>query len=190
VLLGPPGAGKGTQGRRLAEEFGWPLISTGDMLREAVARKTALGMQAKHQMDQGLLVGDDVMIGLIRERTTAPDAEAGFILDGFPRTVPQAAALDAVLEERSQRLDAVVCFVVPKTEVVTRLAKRRVQESRTDDSEDTVLKRIEVYHAQTEPLTDFYRGDNRLIEVQGVGSLDAIYANLKKAVLSGAGRKV
>jgi adenylate kinase len=182
VLLGPPGAGKGTQGRRLTQTFGWPLISTGDILRKAVSEKTALGVQAQHQMNQGLLVGDDVMIGLVRERTSEPDTAGGYILDGFPRTVPQAAALDALLEERKQGLDAVVSLGVPETEIIKRLASRESQESRVDDSAETVLRRIEVYREQTEPLVDYYRGTGRLVEVQGVGSVDGIYAALKTAL--------
>jgi adenylate kinase len=185
VLVGPPGAGKGTQGRRLSADEGWPLISTGDILREGVAQKTPLGLQAQHQMDQGLLVGDDVMIGLVRERLAKPDTKSGFILDGFPRTVPQAAALDAMLEEDSLKIDAVISLSVPEDEIVKRLAARRQQESRADDAAETVHKRLEVYREQTEPLVDFYRSSNRLVEVQGVGTIDDIYSNLRSAVLNG-----
>jgi adenylate kinase len=182
VLLGPPGAGKGTQGRRLSETYGWPLISTGDILRMAVSRRTALGVQAQHQMNQGLLVGDDVMIGLVRERTLEPDTTYGYILDGFPRTVPQAAALNALLEERNQQIDAVVSLSVPEEEIVQRLAARKSQESRADDGEETVLRRLEVYREQTEPLIDFYRGKGRLVEVHGVGTVDDIYRALQQAL--------
>lgn len=178
VLLGPPGAGKGTQGRKLSAALGWPLISTGDILRKAVADKTALGVQAQHQMDQGLLVGDDVMIGLVRERTLEPDTEKGYILDGFPRTVPQAAALDALLGERNQQLDAVVSLTVPEQEIVDRLEARRNREARADDDAETVRKRIEVYREQTEPLIQYYRDRGRLVEVQGVGGIDDIYGTL------------
>lgn len=182
VLLGPPGAGKGTQGRRLSEEFGWPLISTGDILRRAVAERTALGMQAQRQMDQGLLVGDDVMIGLVRERTLAPDAGKGYILDGFPRTVPQAAALDAMLAERGQQLDAVVSLSVSEDEILDRLASRKDQESRADDDEETVRRRLDVYREQTEPLIEYYRGAGRLVDVHGVGHIDDIYRSLRDAL--------
>ncbi len=187
VLLGPPGAGKGTQGRKLSAALGWPLISTGDILRRAVAEKTALGVQAQHQMNQGLLVGDDVMIGLVRERTLEPDTEKGYILDGFPRTVPQAAALDAMLAERGQQLDAVVSLTVSEEEIVERLAARRNQESRVDDDAATVHKRIEVYREQTEPLIEYYRDRGRLVEVQGVGSIEAIYGSLREALGIGGG---
>lgn len=182
VLLGPPGAGKGTQGRRLSQAYGWPLISTGDILRAAVTHKTALGVQAQHQMNQGLLVGDDVMIGLVRERTLEPDTANGYILDGFPRTVPQAAALDALLEERNQRLDAVVSLDVPEEEIVQRLAARKSQESRADDAAETVRRRLDVYREQTEPLIDFYRGRGRLVEIQGVGTVDDIFSALQKSL--------
>jgi adenylate kinase len=182
VLLGPPGAGKGTQGRRLAGEFGWPLISTGDILRRAVTQKTALGIQAQHQMNQGLLVGDDVMIGLVEERTLESDAAGGYILDGFPRTVPQAAALDAMLASRGQQLDAVVSLAVPEDVILERLATRKREEARADDDEATVRRRIEVYREQTEPLIEYYRAAGRLIEVQGVGGIDAIYRSLQDAL--------
>jgi adenylate kinase len=133
-------------------------------------------------MNQGLLVGDDVMIGLVRERTLEPDTENGYILDGFPRTVPQASALDALLEERQQRLDAVVSLSVPEEEIVQRLAARKSQESRADDAAETVHRRLEVYHEQTEPLIEFYRGRGRLVEVHGVGTVDDIYVRLQKAL--------
>jgi adenylate kinase len=180
--LGPPGSGKGTQGRRLAAARGWPLISTGEILRTAVGRRTALGVQAQRQMDRGLLVGDDIMIGLVRERTAEPDTERGFILDGFPRTVPQASALDAMLEERGQSLDAVIMLNVPEQEVVKRLAERKHRESRADDDEETVQKRLLVYREQTEPLVEFYRGAGRLVEVHGVGSEESIENTLQKAL--------
>src|SRR5439155_8415402 len=125
VLLGPPGVGKGTQGRRLAREHGWALISTGEILRDAVARRTPLGLEAQRRMDAGLLVSDEAMIGLVEERIGAADARQGFVLDGFPRTVPQAEALDRMLEERGQRLDAVVSLTASEPELVRRLSARR-----------------------------------------------------------------
>ena len=124
VLLGPPGVGKGTQGRRLASDRGWALISTGDMLRDAIARGTPLGAQARELIDHGLLVPDPVMIGLVRERTLEHDAQKGFVLDGFPRTIPQADALDAFLEERGKSLDVVVALTAPDSELVRRLSAR------------------------------------------------------------------
>ena len=124
VLLGPPGVGKGTQGRRLATERGWALISTGDMLRDAVAKQTPLGLKAKQLMDAGNLVPDDVIVGLVRERTLEPDARTGVVFDGFPRTVPQAIALDATLAERALNLNGVVLLSAPDEELVRRLSSR------------------------------------------------------------------
>ena len=124
VLLGPPGVGKGTQGRRLASDRGWPLISTGEMLRNAAAKGSPAGLQAKKVMDQGQLVSDELMVALVRDRTAEPDARGGFVLDGFPRTVPQANALRAMLAERSQDVDKVVLLAAPDEELVRRLSSR------------------------------------------------------------------
>ena len=203
VLLGPPGVGKGTQGRRLASEHGWALISTGEMLREAVSRRTPLGIEAQKQMDQGLLVGDEVMIGLVNERSAASDAMGGFVLDGFPRTVPQADALDATLSERGHSLDAAVSLKAPDDELVRRMSARRecpvckraynlvswppkdgchcddhpdmelVQ--RADDTPETVKRRLVVYGKQTAPLLDYYRSRGTLREVDGLGPMDEVY---------------
>ncbi len=217
VLLGPPGVGKGTQGRRLAVERGWPLISTGEMLREAAARRTELGLKARAQMDAGLLVGDDVMIGLVRERTAAPDSAHGFVLDGFPRTVPQAEALDATLAERGRALDAALFLTLPEEALIRRMSGRRecpvcqraynlhtapsrdgahcddhpeaLLRQRPDDAPETVRRRIGVYRAQTEPLVGYYRERGRLTEVEGAGSMDEVQAALRIAVdRIGAGR--
>jgi adenylate kinase len=210
VLLGPPGVGKGTQGRRLASDRGWALISTGDMLRDAIARGTPLGAQARQLIDQGLLVPDAVMIGLVRERTLEPDARKGFVLDGFPRTVPQADALDAFLGERGKPLDVVVALTAPDEELVRRLSARwecpvcrRVYNAisapsrdgchcddhpktalrqREDDTVETVKRRLGVYREQTAPLADYYRKRGRLQEVGGTGALDEVYGALIAAV--------
>jgi adenylate kinase len=210
VLLGPPGVGKGTQGRRLAGDRGRALISTGDMLRDAVAKQTPLGVQAKQLMDAGKLVPDDVIVGLVRERTLEADAHEGFVLDGFPRTVPQAVALDAMLAERSLKLDGVVLLTAPDEELVRRLSSRwecpacrRVFNAltapskdgrhcddhpetelrqRADDAEATVRTRLQVYRDQTSPLVDYYRSGGRLKEVKGIGPLDEVYAALSMAV--------
>ena len=210
VLLGPPGVGKGTQGRRLATERGCALISTGDMLRDAVARRTPLGLQARQLMDAGHLVPDDVIVGLVRERSLEPDAATGFVLDGFPRTVPQAVALDAMLAERSLRLDGVALLLAADEELVRRLSSRwecpvcrRVFNSlsapskdgrhcddhpetelrqRADDTAETVRTRLKVYGEQTAPLVDFYRSTGRLVEVQGTGPLDEVQRALQSAV--------
>ena len=210
VLLGPPGVGKGTQGRRLASERGCALISTGDMLRDAVARRTPLGLQARQLMDAGHLVPDDVIVGLVRERSLEPDAATGFVLDGFPRTVPQAVALDAMLAERSLKLDGVALLLAADEELVRRLSSRwecpvcrRVFNSlsapskdgrhcddhpetelrqRADDTAETVRTRLKVYGEQTAPLVDFYRSTGRLVEVQGTGPLDEVQRALQSAV--------
>jgi adenylate kinase len=210
VLLGPPGVGKGTQGRRLAADRGWALISTGEMLRDAIAKRTPLGNEARLLMDQGLLVPDPVMIGLVRERTLEPDAREGFVLDGFPRTVPQADALDAILRERSHPLDKVVALTAPDEELVRRLSARwecpvcrRVYNAlsapskdgchcddhpeaklvqRVDDTVETVRRRLEVYRNQTAPLADYYRAQGRLVEVDGTGPQDSVHGALVAAL--------
>ena len=210
VLLGPPGVGKGTQGRRLAAEMSWALISTGEMLREAVAKGTPLGRAAGRRMAAGELVEDDIMVGLVRDRSAEPDAARGFVLDGFPRTVPQADALDAFLAERGRPLDVVVALTAPDDELVRRLSARwecpvcrRVYNAisapsrdgrhcddhpgvelrqRADDAEETVRKRWDVYRVQTAPLVDYYRRDGRLREVSGLGETDEVYRSLKQAL--------
>ncbi len=210
VLLGPPGVGKGTQGRRLAAGCGWALVSTGEMLREAAARGTPLGLEARRQMDAGLLVADEVMIGLVRERIGEADARRGFVLDGFPRTVPQAVALDRILEERGERLDAVVSLAVEEDELVRRLAGRREcpvckraynvegapsrdgrhcddhpaveLRQRADDAEASVRRRFEEYRSKTEPLVGYYARAERLREVSGAGSVDEVFGAIRLAL--------
>lgn len=209
VLLGPPGAGKGTQARRLARERDVPHIATGDMLREAVAAGTPLGLRARQYMEQGALVPDDVIVGLIGERLEQPDAKRGFILDGFPRTLPQAAALDRLLGERGQALDAVVVFDVSEAELLRRLTGRRVCPAcqtayhlasnppreagrcdrcgaalvqRDDDTEATVRRRLAVYAEQTAPLLDHYRRRGLLRTVRGEGPIDGVQAALRAAL--------
>jgi len=178
VLLGPPGVGKGTQGARLAQSLGIPQISTGEILREAVRRGTPLGREAQQLIESGRLVPDDVMIGLVRERTAEADAANGFILDGFPRTVPQAEALDMLLGERGQGIHAVLNLVAPEQELVARLLLRQ----RVDDTEATIRRRLEVYREQTEPLVEYYRSRGRLREVDGVGAIETIHGLLRKAI--------
>ncbi len=208
LFLGPPGAGKGTQARELAAELGVPQVATGDMLREALAQKTPLGLEAKRYMDAGALVPDEVVIGLIAERLREPDAERGFILDGFPRTIPQAEGLDRLLEDLGQGLDRVVYFDVSEPELRRRLTGRRscpgcqatfhlvsapprvegrcdrcgselVQ--RADDREAPVRKRLEVYARQTAPLLDYYRDRHLLVSVTGEGDITAIRRAIRDA---------
>jgi adenylate kinase len=201
----------------LAEANGWVLISTGEMLRDAFARQTPLGLEAARQMNQGLLVADDVMIGLVRERSGAPDAGQGFVLDGFPRTVPQADALDGMLGGRGQRVDAVVSLAADEEELVRRLSSRREcpvckraynlvsappKDGRTcddhpgvelvrraDDAPETVKKRLAVYRAQTAPLIEYYRAGGRLLEVPGFGSMDEVFRTLTGALSRNGGMK-
>jgi adenylate kinase len=215
IFLGPPGAGKGTQAQALASEWGVPHVATGDMLREAVAAKTPLGLEAKRHMDSGGLVPDEVVIGLVGERLAQPDAKAGVVLDGFPRTVAQAEALDALFARTGLSLDRVVYFNVSRDELLRRLTGRRVCRvcgrtyhlvsappkvadkcdvcggelyQRVDDREDTVATRLDVYQKQTSPLLEYYRGRNLLSEVAGEGSVSQVAEAIRKATNQGAPR--
>ena len=182
VLLGPPGSGKGTQAKLLAERLGIPQISTGEMLRAAVREGTPLGQRVKAVMEAGELVSDDLMIALIRERIAAPDARAGFVLDGFPRTVDQAAALDRLLEGNGKDISAVVNLSVPDSALIDRLAGRSGQEKRSDDRQETVLERLRVYHEKTEPLAEFYRGRRLLTDVDGMGGTAEVAGRIGNAL--------
>ncbi len=209
IFLGPPGAGKGTQAKALAQEWGVPQIATGEMLRDAVKAGTPLGREAARIMESGALVPDDVMVGLIAERLRQPDAAAGFILDGFPRTITQAEALNRLLKDLGQSLDAVVYFDVPEAELLRRLTGRRLCRQcqtayhtvsappkrpgvcdrcggelyqRDDDSEATVQNRLSVYARQTAPLLDYYRGRGVLSTIKGDGAMLAIGAAIRRAV--------
>ncbi|QJY46485.1 adenylate kinase [Pseudonocardia broussonetiae] len=168
VLVGPPGAGKGTQAERMAARLDVPHISTGDLFRANLKEETPLGVEAKRYMDAGDLVPDEVTVAMVRERLTEPDAAKGFILDGFPRTAPQAESLAGLLEEQGLQLDAVVEFVVPDEVVVARLMGR----GRSDDTEDVIIRRQQVYRDDTAPLLAFYA--DRLIRVDAVGTVEEI----------------
>jgi len=210
ILLGPPGAGKGTQAEQLVEDFGLPHISTGDMLRAQVAEGTELGRRAKSYMDAGELVPDEVIVGMIVERIGLPDAADGFLLDGFPRNQQQAEALDEALKLLDRQLTAALLVEVPDDEVVRRLAGRRVcvknpshiyhvefdppkhedvcdQDGsrliqRDDDREETIRRRLEVYHAQTEPLIGFYDRAGLLRRIDGRRSPDEVHAHMRATV--------
>ena len=174
VLLGAPGSGKGTQAAILTERLEVPHISTGVLLRAAVDAGTELGLKAKAVMDRGDLVSDDIMLGLIEERLKADDAEGGFILDGYPRNLSQAASLDVVLERIEQPVDIAVQIDVDAEQVIARIAKRAQEEGRSDDSEETVRNRMEVYEAQTAPVVGYYEERGLLTRVLGVGSIEDV----------------
>ncbi|WP_038088403.1 adenylate kinase [Acidihalobacter prosperus] len=203
VLLGAPGSGKGTQGQKLVERYGIPQVSTGDLLRAAVSDGSALGREAKGYMDAGQLVPDSVVLGMIRERLTRPDAARGYILDGFPRNLVQAEALDQMLAETGQPLDLALLIDVDITTLKQRLLGRLTCSAcgavynsytspprrpgvcdqcggelvhRADDNEATIDKRLGVYEAQTMPLIEYYAGDNRLRRIAGIGDIDTIFA--------------
>jgi len=203
VLLGGPGAGKGTQAAKLVEEFKTPHISTGDMLRAAVKAGTPLGRKAKGYMDAGELVPDDVIIGLVIDRLQEPDTDAGFILDGFPRTSAQAVALDAELGKLERPLDAALLIDVDPEVIVKRLCSRRMcrdcgfigseadaacpkcggeMYQRDDDNETTVRNRLDVYEKATSPLIDYYRGSELLVSIDGDRDPNVVYADVKEAL--------
>jgi len=184
VFLGPPGSGKGTQAKLLAERLGVPAVSTGEILRAAVAERNPIGLQAKTVMDTGELVSDDLMIALIRDRTQQPDARGGFILDGFPRTQAQAAALEAMLAETGQTLSGVLNLSVPEPLLVDRMAGRSAAESRSDDAPATVRERLRVYREKTAPLVDYYRKRDLLVDVDGVGTVTEVADRIDQALRS------
>jgi len=179
VFLGPPGAGKGTQAVRIAEKYNVPHISTGDILRAAVKEGTELGKIAKEYMDKGELVPDEIIIGIIKERLSQEDVKKnGFILDGFPRTLPQAEALDKMLEELGMPLDKVIYLNVDDEEIVKRLLAR----GRADDTEEVIRNRLKVYREQTAPLIDYYASKGLLVEINGVGDIDEITRKIEESL--------
>ncbi len=182
VLLGAPGSGKGTQASRLKKELGVPHISTGDLLRAAVAAGTPLGRKAKAVMDAGQLVSDDIMLGMLEERLSQADAKTGFILDGYPRNLAQVEALDGLLERLHQPLDAVVKLDVPPEEIVSRTEIRFKAEGRADDDPQVVRKRLDVYAEQTAPVAEWYQRHGMLKAVDGVGELDAVFRRILAAL--------
>ncbi len=184
ILLGPPGAGKGTQAARLVQKHGIPQLSTGDMLRAAVAAGTPIGLKAKAVMESGGLVSDEIVVGIIADRISQPDAENGFILDGFPRTVKQAEALDVMLAEKGQKLDAAIELTVDAGKLVDRIvnraneAKAAGQPVRKDDDPEVFKSRLAAYERDTAAVTPFYRGHGLLKEVDGMAPIDAVTAAL------------
>jgi adenylate kinase len=182
ILLGAPGSGKGTQGVRLATSLGIPKIATGDLIRAAMKDGTPLGRKAKGYYDQGLLVPDEVVLGLIEEVLQSPAAGNGVIMDGFPRTLPQAEAVDRLLESRGRRVDRVILIDVPEDELVKRMMGRAAQEGRSDDTPEAFRQRLAVYREQTEPLVAYYRKRNLVTPVPGLGTVDQIAERVKKAL--------
>jgi adenylate kinase len=178
-MLGAPGSGKGTQAALLVKDLDIPHISTGDLLRAAVAEGTELGRQAKAVMDRGELVSDDIMLGLIEERLSQPDVDKGFILDGYPRNLAQAEALTDLLERLGQPVDEALAIDVDVEKVVQRIARRAAEEGRSDDNEETVRKRMAVYAEQTEPVIDFYQDQGVLSRVLGVGTIEEVFQRIK-----------
>ncbi|WP_240096082.1 adenylate kinase [Thermomonas flagellata] len=182
VLLGAPGSGKGTQAARLKEYLQVPHISTGDLLRAEVAAGTPLGRQAGEVMARGDLVSDEILLGMLKDRLARADARHGFILDGYPRNLAQAAALDALLAELGQPFDAAVQLAVDNEQIIARLAGRAQAEGRADDTPESVRHRLKVYDEKTAPVIEFYRQHGQLTVVDGVGSLDEVFTRILEAI--------
>lgn len=182
ILLGPPGAGKGTQAKVLVDAYGIPQLSTGDILRSAIAAKTPMGLAAKEIMDRGDLVSDDIVNGIVSERLDAEDCKPGFILDSFPRTIPQAEALDQMLSDKGMDLDAVVEITADAEVLVARVINRAKESNRADDNPEIIRNRLNVYREQTAPLVEFYRGKGLLKSVDGMQPVDEVTAAIRRAV--------
>jgi adenylate kinase len=182
LLLGPQGSGKGTQADRLSAEYGIPHIASGDMLRAAIAAGTPLGLQVKPIYEAGELVPDETMVGLIRERLEEPDTTDGFVLDGFPRTIRQAEALDATLREIGQELTVVFALQVPDEICIERLLGRAQIEGRPDDTPDAIRTRLEIYHRETKPVIEHYRTQGILVTIHGERTPNEVFAEIQAAV--------
>ena len=182
LLIGPPGAGKGTQAARLATAFNIPAISTGDIFRYNVKNETELGKLAKSFMDRGEYVPDSVTNDLVRDRLTHNDAADGFLLDGYPRTSDQVAELDSILEANGTKLDAVIQLTADTEEVVRRLLNRAIEQGRADDTEDVIRRRLEIYAAETAPLTSVYASRGLVVMVDGLGAIDEVTDRILEAL--------
>lgn len=182
VLMGAPGAGKGTQAKKLETALGLPQVASGDLFRENLKNESELGKLAKSYMDEGELVPDEVTVAMVKERLSRPDCQSGAVLDGFPRTTAQAEALDALLAEFDGKINVVPSIHVAQEVLVKRLLQRAEIEGRADDNEDTIRTRMRVYHAQTAPLLDFYRRRNLLVEVNGEQTIDRVQNELLNVI--------
>jgi adenylate kinase len=182
VILGPPGAGKGTQAARLAAHYGIPAVSTGDIFRQNIKDRTELGQQVQHILDAGGYVSDDITNAMVRDRLGQDDARQGFLLDGYPRTKAQVAELDAMLEEQDHVLDVVAELTVDREEIVQRLLKRAETDGRTDDTEEVIRARQQIYVDETAPLVDVYRERGLLVAVDGLGEVEDVTARLVAAL--------
>jgi adenylate kinase len=181
-LLGPQGAGKGTQAKRISAEYGIPHIATGDMLRAAIAEQTELGRQVEPIVNSGELVSDELMIELIRERLARDDTEQGFILDGFPRTIAQAEALDVMFAEIGRSFSIVFALQIPDEVAFERLRRRAELEGRADDTDEAIRRRLDSYHRETEPLIEYYRARNKLVPIHGDRSENEVFAEIQQAL--------
>ncbi len=184
ILMGPPGAGKGTQAKFVADRYGVPAISTGDIFRANVTQGTPLGVEAKRYMDAGEYVPDEITNQMVRNRIEEEDAQPGFLLDGYPRTLAQVHELDGMIKFTGHELDAVLVLTVDAEELIQRLLARAQVEGRADDTEDVVRRRQEVYAEQTEPLIEVYRDRGILVEVDGMGDVDEVTARITEALAS------
>ncbi len=183
IIFGPPGAGKGTQAVKIAQRYGIVHISTGDMFRSAVRNGTELGIKAKSFMDNGELVPDEIVIGIIKDRISEEDCKkSGFLLDGFPRTIAQSEALDIMLGALNLMVTKVVSLEVDDDEIIERIMRRQKLEGRTDDTESVAKNRLEVYRNQTEPLKLYYRKQDKLIEINGVGEIDSVFGKIAEVL--------
>jgi len=183
VLFGPPGAGKGTQSQKLIEKYGLIHLSTGDLLRNEIAQGTTLGLEAKKLMDEGLLVPDEVVIGMISNKLDANPQAKGFIFDGFPRTVAQAAALDTLLNEKDTAISGMIALVVDDQELENRLLLRGKDSGRPDDANPEVIrKRINEYNSKTAPVAHFYKGQDKFTSINGIGSIEEIFGSVSSVI--------
>lgn len=180
ILFGPPGAGKGTQAKKLQDEFNIPQLSTGDIFRSAIKNETPLGVKVKSILDNGELVPDETVVDLVADELSKEKYQDGYILDGFPRTVAQAEAFDHYLESHNDALDAFISLSVPEEELVKRILSRG--EGRSDDTEEKVKTRLEVYQKETKPVLDHYQKHDKVQEVNGLGSIDEIFNRIKEAL--------